>query len=159
MVGEGGEGKKERKKDKLCALSKLLTWYRCCKISCVVCSCALPHQKKKEWGKKEKAYVLRNWKEWREAIQKWMCLCADFSWWPCVSSGVGLQDVQKSLPTATILWSYNSQCKDAYRSLDFSIQIPQPLINLGTESRYLPEKGKLYISQNGRGWKEPPETI
>ena len=42
---------------------------------------------------------------WRHSKSTWMKSCAVCSRWPCFSRGVGLDDLQRSLPTPTILWS------------------------------------------------------
>lgn len=94
------------KRDKLWALSKLLTWNRFCKI-CLCCFLLCLAK-----GKNKKAYVLRYWKEKS-----------------CTNHGI-IHSVR--MHTEVLSFQYS--------------EIPQPLINLGTDSRHLHEKGKLRIS-------------
>ena len=47
---------------------------------------------------------------WRYSRPAWMRSCAACCRWPCFGWRVGLDDPQRSLPTPTILWFYDSAC-------------------------------------------------
>lgn len=41
---------------------------------------------------------------WRHSKPAWIHSCVTSSGWPCHGSGMGLDDLQRSLPTPTLLW-------------------------------------------------------
>ena len=46
---------------------------------------------------------------WRYSKPVWMWSCAACSRWPCFDSGVGLDDLQRSLPIPNLLWFCENQ--------------------------------------------------
>jgi len=62
---------------------------------------------------------------WRCSKPAWMRSCAACARWPCFGRGVGLDDLQRSLPTPNILWF----CERAV--LDEGITVPTSGVRKG----------------------------
>ena len=70
------------------------------------CLCLLYRFKKnREYNSPERLWSLLLW---RYSNPAWMRSCAACSGWTCFGRGVGLDDLQRSLPTPTILWFFVS---------------------------------------------------